>query len=135
MRVWIGLLLACSASIGCDRYAEIKEGLSPAQRERFERGVRLAGPCWVCHDITGKSVKVGPHLVGLFGREVGSLPYYEYSPPFARSKERWNHQNLDLFLASPQGYNPETRMVSPGMENRQQRADLLFFLELVTKPL
>jgi len=132
LRLLLGLA-CCVLLSGCDRYAEITEGLSVAQREQFVRGKRQAGPCWVCHDITGMSVKVGPHLVGLFGREVGSLPNFSYSEPFVQSKALWNRSRLDRFIANPQAYNPATRMISPGISNPQQRADLLFFLEHVTK--
>jgi cytochrome c len=127
------LLLACSLGVGCNRYEEITRDLSPADRARFDRGKRLAGPCWVCHDITGKSVKVGPHLVGIFGREVGSLPNSGYSEEFARSQGRWNWRELDRYLASPQGFSPKTTMISPGMPSPRNRSDLLFFLEHVTK--
>lgn len=133
------LLSAVAASLllgvlpACDRYADIKEQLGPTDVARFERGVRIATPCWECHDITGQGVNIGPHLSGLYGREVGSLQSYAYSPGLRESRWAWDNRSLDIFLANPQGSMPGTRMVSPGLSDPRQRADLLFFLELATR--
>ncbi len=117
---------------GCDSYSAITDGLSSADAERFARGKRAAGPCWVCHDITGTGANVGPHLRNLMGREIGSLEGYWFSDGFSASKASWGRRNLDLFLANPQGFIHGTQMVAPPVASAQQRADLIFFLELVT---
>jgi cytochrome c len=127
----IPALLLLSA---CDQYAEVKSGLSPEEAARFERGQSLATPCWSCHDITGHTTKVGPSLAGLFGRRAGTHPDFSYSPAFASASLVWSARSLDAFLADGQRVVPENRMVSPGVSGSRQRADLVFFLELVTRP-
>ncbi len=121
------------ALCACDRYADIKAELGPADLARFKRGVRLATPCWECHDITGTGVNVGPHLSELYGRQIGSLQSYGYSPGFREARWSWDARSLDIYLANPQGSMPGTTMVSPGMTDPRQRADLLFFLKHATR--
>lgn len=125
----VSSLLALSA---CDPYSDIKAGLSDSERAVFQRGQRAATPCWTCHDITGTGTKVGPHLSGVIGRTVGSLPSYAYSDGLQASTLVWDRRTLDAFLANAQGFAPGSSMVSPGVPDARERAALIFFLERVT---
>ncbi|MCS5636298.1 MAG: cytochrome c family protein, partial [Myxococcota bacterium] len=99
-------MVACLAGLGCDPYSETRAGLDPAERIRFDRGVRAATPCWSCHDLTGDALKIGPPLQGLFGRKAGVVEDFPYSPALAQSSLHWNAQNLHRFLANPQATIP-----------------------------
>ncbi len=132
------LLLALSlASLltGCDaRVREIRSRLSDQQRVLFDRGARLSGPCWACHDFYGTQNKVGPYLSGIYGRRAGSSTFGAYSDALRATGVVWDDRTLDAFLASPQRFAPGTTMVSPGLESRADREALLFYMQQVTRP-
>lgn len=122
-------LVACG-----DPYAEVKAGMTASEAARFDRGRRVATPCWTCHDLTGEAFKVGPPLRGLFGRRIASVPGYGYSDSFRSAGFAWGERELGAFLANPQGFIVGTSMVSPGIQDPFLRRDLLFFLRYATQP-
>lgn len=136
LRLAIGSALALSAAglPACDaRVREIRSRLSDADLQRFDRGNKLATPCWACHDLYGTQNRIGPHLSGLFGRRAGESTFGAYSEALRQTGVRWNAATLDRFLASPQRFVPGTTMVSPGLADPADRAALIFYLEQVTR--
>jgi len=123
------LLLACS-----DPDREILERLGEANRERFMSGRRAANGCWVCHDLAGTVKKVGPSLLGVYGRRSGLAPNYHGSPAMIGASIVWDDRSLASFLSNPAGFVPGNRMVSPGLRNSAELADVLFYLRHVTRP-
>lgn len=128
------LVVVAGSMSACDDYSELRGSLGPADQARFERGRRAATLCWSCHDVVGSGSKIGPPLGGSYGRRAGSVPGYPYSPAMQSSSLIWNQQSLDSFLASPQRVIPGNRMVSPALTDAGHRADLVFFLSQVTRP-
>ncbi|MBW2496085.1 MAG: hypothetical protein JRF61_02325, partial [Deltaproteobacteria bacterium] len=39
----------------------------------------IATPCWTCHDFAEDVKKIGPSLLGVFGRRAGWAPNYKPS--------------------------------------------------------
>ena len=101
---------------------------------RFRRGQQVAVPCWTCHDLAGTVKKVGPSLLGLYGRRSGEAPDYESSAALRAASIVWDDRMLAAFLANPSGFVPGNRMVSPGVRDAGRLEDLLFYLRLVTEP-
>lgn len=124
-------LLACFGLTGCDPFSDVRAGLNPADRERFDRGLRVATPCWSCHDPTGDAFKIGPPLRGLFGQRAGFVKGFPYSSEMRESPVEWNERTLERFLANPQSLIPQNRMLSAPMADARARADLVFFLGLI----
>jgi cytochrome c len=95
-----------------------------AGREIYER-------CGACHSL--ERDRVGPRHCGLFGRRAGSVPGFAYSEAMRNSAIVWDRQTLDRFLADPLGTVPGTFMTYAGVQNLEERAQLLAYLEVATR--
>lgn len=130
--IW-ALVCAVALSSACDsRVREIRAQLPPEQQTLFDRGNKLSGPCWTCHDFTGTQNKIGPHLHGVYGRRAGGSDFGGYSAALRATGAVWDDRTLDAFLADPQRFAPGTTMISPGVPNPADRAALLFYMKQVT---
>jgi len=54
---------------------------------------------------------------------------FEYSAAMKRANWVWNRQTLDRFLADPLKAVPGTTMGYAGVKDRQERADLIAYIE------
>ena len=126
--------LALFASACSDPDAAILARMDEAERARFKRGQQVAVPCWTCHDLAGTVKKVGPSLLGLYGRRSGEAPDFESSPALRAASIVWDDRMLRAFLRNPAGFVPGNRMVSPGVRDAARLEDLLFYLRHVTEP-
>ena len=110
-------------------------GLTPALAAGdAENGKRVFNKCKACHVENAEKNRIGPHLVGLFGRTAGSVENYRYSKAMAESGIVWNEETLDAYLANPRQYVKGTRMVFPGLKKASDRDDVIAYLREVTKP-
>ena len=76
----------------------------------------------------------GPSLHGLFGRRMGSLPGYAYSPRLARGDITWTPETVaDLFTRGPDVVTPGTRMPVQTVGEAGDLAALIRFLEVATR--
>ncbi len=124
-----------AGGIGCrDPDRMIFEVLSDADEARFRRGRAVALPCWTCHDLAGTVKKVGPSLLGLYGRRSGMAPDYSASPAMIGATIVWDDRSLAAFLSDPTGFVPGNRMISPAIRDSSALLDLLFYLRHVTRP-
>lgn len=90
-------------------------------------GEAVYSRCLACHSLERN--RTGPKHCGLFGRKAGSAPGYEYSPAMKKAKLVWNEKTLDRFLASPMKVVPGTTMTYAGVEDPEERADLIAYLK------
>lgn len=65
--------------------------------------------CVSCHAVTEDHL-VGPHLVGLFDRQIGGAEGFRYSYDMAVSTDRWTPESLERFLIDPEREFPGVRM-------------------------
>jgi cytochrome c len=97
-----------------------------------EAGAEVFLWCSGCHEIGPDAQdSVGPHLNGLFGRRAGAHEGYDYSESLARMGADglvWDLETLDAYIEVPQSLVSGTRMSFPGIEDQQERNDLLAFL-------
>jgi cytochrome c len=123
-------------SVGCsDPDRAILARLDEAGQARFRRGRAVATPCWTCHDLAGTVRKVGPSLLGVYGRRSGQAPGFKAaSPALLEASIVWDDRSLAAFLRDPGGFVPGTSMVSPGVRDAAALQDLLFYLRHVTEP-
>lgn len=94
------------------------------------RGEPIYARCAACHTIdAGGRHGVGPNLHGVMGSALASRPGFEsYSDALRQKGGRWDWETASAFLRSPRHFVPGTRMGFGGIEDPQQRADLLLYL-------
>ena len=90
------------------------------------RGEVLYQLCQSCHAIDNNGI--GPMHRGVVGRAAGMVAGYDYSIALKNAKIVWTEDNLDKWLASPQGLVPGTKMFY-GVADPRDRADLIAFLK------
>lgn len=85
--------------------------------------------CSECHSVREGRNKKGPSLFGIVGRHAGSLPDYRYSDALQQAGWVWTPQKLQWYLSQPSRQaNPGTRMKYDGLDDAEQRDDLISFL-------
>jgi cytochrome c len=101
------------------------------------RGEKLFSACAGCHQVgKGAQNKVGPHLDGLLGRPAGSVEGFKYSSAMRAAGEggmTWTAENIAKYLEKPREFIPGNRMSYRGMPKAQDRADLVAWLEVVSR--
>ena len=100
-------------------YAALIAGLIATPALAAPDGATLFGQqCKICHQA--KSSPLAPSLIGVYGRKMGSLPDFNYSPGVKAKGGVWNDANLDKWLSGPSAFIPGAKMVInvPAAENR-----------------
>lgn len=101
-----------------------------------EHGRKLFWACFACHrNFEGADSVSGPNLAGFYGQQAGArVDYGRYSDAMKDSGLIWTDQVLDAWLADPNVFLPNSKMVYPGMPNAQDRADLIAYLKTLKAP-
>jgi cytochrome c len=97
------------------------------------RGEQLYADCIACHPVERDVHGIGPSLAGIIGRKAGAIAGYRYSGALRRSGLTWTPEALDTFIADPQASVPANRMPYAGMPNAGDRADLIAYLQKISK--
>jgi len=99
------------------------------------QGARVFRACAACHALDAAAPPMaGPHLHGIFGRRMGTLPDYSYSERLARGDITWTRETVgDLFTRGPDVVTPGTRMPIQTVGNAEELGALLDFLEAATR--
>ncbi len=91
------------------------------------RGQELfAERCAACHALDRN--KAGPLLGGVFGRNAGSIPGYNYSAALRASGLTWATDNLDRWLSDPREFVPGARMPIKTLDPMMRR-DIIAYLQ------
>ncbi len=99
------------------------------------RGQRVFATCAACHSLEPNRSMTGPSLADLWNRKAGGLASFQrYSSALKSSEVVWNDKTLDVWIKDPQHLVPGNDMTFQGIEDDQQRADLLAFLKQSTQP-
>eukprot|EP01016_Furgasonia_blochmanni_P019705 TRINITY_DN219_c0_g1_i3.p2 TRINITY_DN219_c0_g1~~TRINITY_DN219_c0_g1_i3.p2 ORF type:complete len:181 (-),score=35.56 TRINITY_DN219_c0_g1_i3:105-647(-) len=102
----------------------VPDGDSSAGREIFDQH------CAACHSMEGGDDKnaSAPSLGGVVGRKAGSTGF-KYSGAMKNSGITWTEKHLFAFLKTPAKYVAGTRMSFAGLDNEQERANLIAYLK------
>ncbi|MBP0444408.1 cytochrome c family protein [Roseomonas sp. SSH11] len=96
-----------------------------------ENGRTIASrQCAACHTFTeGGRNAVGPNLYGVVGGPHAHREDFNYSPAMKALHEKpWDYEALNAFLNRPAAAIPGTRMAFAGLNQAQQRADVIAYL-------
>ena len=93
-------------------------------------GAAVAKACAACHSFEkGGANKTGPALYEIVDRGIGSHEGYAYSEAMLGHKaDKWNYDNLNVYLKAPKKYIVGTKMAFGGIANDKKRADLIAYL-------
>ncbi len=97
-----------------------------------KKGKKVFKKCKACHVVDKEKNRVGPHLVGLFGRKAGTLDGFKYSKAMVEYGVEWDAETLAAFLAAPKKVVKGTKMAFAGLRKEQQITDLIAYLEEAT---
>ena len=99
-----------------------------------ERGAQTAKQCQVCHNVEeGQGSKVGPDLYGVVGRPVASVAGFNYSTALKAKGGNWTFAALNTWLTDPRADVPGTAMTFAGLSSEKQRADVVVYLDSLSK--
>ncbi len=96
-----------------------------------KRGQLKFGACRTCHypeKVVGHNN--GPSLWNIFNTKVGSQPGFDYySEALKKADFVWTPALMDVWLADPQKFLPGNMMMSLGIPDAQDRADVIEYLK------
>ncbi len=96
------------------------------------KGKKVYNKCKACHSLTQEKNKVGPHLVGIVGRKVGSVEGFKYSKALKKAGEEgmvWTEENLAAWLKAPKKFLPGNRMAFAGLRKEDQIRDVIAYMK------
>ena len=100
-------------------------------------GEAVFAKCAPCHSITHPTNRMGPHLMGVVGRRVGSVPGFSYSEAMIRAGASgmvWTPDLLTRFASSPRKTIPGNSMRFYGLWSEADIANLVAYLESIPAP-
>jgi len=99
-----------------------------------DHGAQVAKQCAICHNFQeGQGPKVGPDLYGVVGRKIASVAGFNYTPALKGLSGTWTFEELNKWLADPRAMVPGTAMTFAGLSNEKQRADVIAYLDTLSK--
>jgi cytochrome c len=84
------------------------------------------GKCGGCHSLDQN--RVGPKHRGVIGREIASVPDYDYSPAIRKLGGVWTAERVDRWLQGPQAMAPGTKMFLQVSDPGQRKAIIAYLL-------
>ncbi len=103
--------------------ADVAAGQQVAQRQ-----------CASCHSFNeGGRAGVGPNLYGIVGANHAHAEGFNYSQAIRGMADKpWTYEELNAWVHSPRAYAPGNRMSYAGLNNTQQRANLIAYLRSIS---
>ena len=102
-----------------------------AQTADAVAGKTIFKKCMACHNVENDKSKVGPSLMGLLGRQPGTVKGFKYSKAmvdFGVGKI-WDEALLKTYLPNPKELVKGTKMAFPGLKKDQEVLDVIAYLK------
>ena len=95
----------------------------------LEQGEKIFKKCGACHNNKKDSKsKIGPNLWNLINRQKASVSGFAYSKALSDYGGKWTFEELNRFLYKPKEYIKGTKMNFVGLNNIEDRANLILWL-------
>jgi cytochrome c len=99
-----------------------------------DHGAQVAKQCTICHNLQeGQGPKIGPDLYGVVGRKIASVPGFNYTAALKAVTGTWTFDELNKWLTDPRAMVPGTAMTFAGLSSEKQRADIIAYLDTLSK--
>ena len=95
-------------------------------------GEKVYRKCRACHVVDKEQNRVGPHLVGVFGRTAGTVEGFRYSKAMVESGLVWTEETIGLYLQDPKGYIKGNRMAFPGLKKEADVVNVIAYMKVAT---
>lgn len=106
---------------------------APWSEGDLDNGRRVFARCRACHTMTeGGPNMTGPNLYGLFGRQAGSHPGFNYSAAVRDAGFVWDGARLADWLENPRTFLRGNKMSFAGISDATDRRDVVAFLKVET---
>jgi cytochrome c len=94
------------------------------------KGAQVFKKCGSCHvDVQGGPNGIGPNLYHVVGEAVGQgAGGYPFSDALKAVGGNWDWDKLDHWLTSPKAMAPGTKMTFAGLDDPQDRANVIAYL-------
>lgn len=109
--------------------AEVVDFVALLASADIDKGAKVFAKCKACHKVEEQTNGVGPHLVGIMGRQIAIIDGFNYSNPMSEMEGTWDPEQLQAFLANPKKYLPGTKMSFVGLKKPQDRANIIAWLQ------
>jgi cytochrome c2 len=104
---------------------------APAATGDAKAGKKVFNKCKACHAADKPKNKVGPHLVGIMDRAVGSVDGFRYSNEMAALGGDWTTERMTEFLRKPRKYVKGTKMSFAGLRKGADIENIIAYLRSV----
>lgn len=104
-------------------FASMVASADPADGEKVFR------KCKACHVADSEQNRVGPHLVGLVGRDVASVEGFRYSSALEEFGGQWTEDRLNQWLENSNDLVPGNKMSFAGLKSEEDRAAVVAYIE------
>lgn len=91
-------------------------------------GEKTFRACGACHAVEAGVNKVGPSLYDVVGAGIAAADGFAYSDAMAALEGDWTPEHLFAFLEDPKGVVPGTKMSFAGLDDPQDRANVIAYL-------
>jgi len=110
--------------------------LPPAyQAADISNGEAKFALCRSCHTTSpGGDDMTGPNLWGVFGRKAGSKASFTYSDDLKNAGWIWDAGRINTWITNPRAVLPGTKMTFIGLQDPNDRRDVIAFLKTQTSP-
>lgn len=128
---------AQTAQAGAKEAPKVESIAVRLAKANVDKGKNVAKKCQSCHNFAeGAGAKVGPDLYNVVGRPIAGKEGFAYSDALKKhdpnGQADWTYQKLDEWLTNPKKFAPGTKMTFNGIDNPQDRADLIAYLHTLS---